>query len=110
WISEDDLPSERMFCLIGTNRSDYETAQGLSRTFVGHGSDGLVRIENAWLCGVRPDGQASPPVAKAFVYRSHSGPFGIVNSEDSYQNLARFLFGDIRVDIWLDVEDVRLPA
>jgi hypothetical protein len=109
WLPEDAFPSERMFCLIGTDRSDYEVAQGLSRTFVGHGSDGLVRIENAWLCGVRADGQPPPPVAKAFVYRSHSGHFGIVNSEESYQNLTRFLFGDIRVDIWTDVEDIRLP-
>ena len=43
------------------------------------------------------------------MYRSHSGYFGIVNSEESYQNLVRFLFGDIRVDIWLDVEEIRLP-
>ena len=109
WIPEQQFPSERVFCLIGTDRSDYEAAQGLSRTFVGHGSDGLVRIENALVCGVRPDGLPSAPTAKAFVYRSHSGYFGIVNSEESYQNLARFLFGDIRVDIWLDVEEIRLP-
>ncbi len=109
WIPEDAFPSGRIFCLIGTNRSDYEVAKGLSRTFVGNGSDGLVRIENAWLCGIRDDGQPAPPVAKAFVYRSHSGYFGIVNSEDSYQNLIRFLFGDLRIDIWLDVEDIRLP-
>jgi hypothetical protein len=76
---------------------------------VGHGSDGLVRIENASLCGITSDGTEAAPVAKAFVYRSHSGSFGIVNSEESYQNLTRFLFGDIRVDIWVDVEEVRLP-
>jgi hypothetical protein len=110
WIPEEAFPSERVFCLIGTNRSDYETAQGLSRTFVGHGSDGLVRIENAWVCGMQSDGKESLPTAKAFVYRAHSGHYGIVNSEESYQNLYRFLFGDFRVDIWLDVEDIRLPA
>ena len=109
WLPETALPADRMFCLIGTDRSDYEVAQGLSRTFAGHGSDGLVRIENAWLCGVGPNGPVSSPVAKAFVYRSHSGHFGIVNSEESYQNLTRFLFGDIRVDIWLDLEQLRLP-
>jgi PGAP1-like protein len=110
WLPEEAFPSERVFCLIGTNRSDYETAQGLSRTFVGHGSDGLVRIENAWVCGVRSRGEESVPTAKAFVYRSHSGYYGIVNSEESYQNLVRFLFGDIRVDIWLDVEEIRVPS
>jgi hypothetical protein len=111
WVREtkDSLSSERMFCLIGTDRTDYEAAAGLSRTFVGHGSDGLVRIENASVCGIGNDGKVSDPVAKAFVYRSHSGPFGIVNSEESYQNLTRFLFGDIRVDIWIDVEEIRLP-
>ena len=109
WLPEESFPSEKVFCLIGTNRSDYEVAKGLSRTFAGHGGDGLVRIENAWVCGVQAEGKESVPTAKAFVYRSHSGYFGIVNSEESYQNLVRFLFGDIRVDIWLDVEDIRLP-
>ena len=111
WVRETtgSLPSERMFCLIGTDRHDYEAAAGLSRTFVGHGSDGLVRIENASVSGIRSDGMPAAPVAKAFVYRSHSGAFGIVNSEESYQNLTRFLFGDIRVDIWIDVEEIRLP-
>jgi hypothetical protein len=109
WMPEELFPSEKIFCLIGTNRSDYEVAKGLSRTFAGNGSDGLVRIENAWVCGIKADGQESIPTAKAFVYRSHSGYFGIVNSEESYQNLIRFLFGDVRVDIWLDVEELRLP-
>jgi hypothetical protein len=107
--SDGSLSPERMFCLIGTDRSDYEAAAGLSRAFVGHGSDGLVRIENASLCGITSAGVEATPVAKAFVYRSHSGLFGIVNSEESYQNLTRFLFGDIRVDIWVDVEEIRLP-
>jgi hypothetical protein len=109
WIPEAAFPSERIFCLVGTDRSDYEVAEGLSRTFVGHGSDGLVRIANASVCGLQSDGSKSRPTAKAFVYRSHSGYFGIVNSEESYQNLTRFLFGDLRVDIWLDVDDLRLP-
>ena len=101
-------PAERFFCLIGTNRSDYEVAAGLSRTFAGNGSDGLVRIENARVSDIK-DGQPSTSAAKAFVYRSHSGYFGIVNSEESYQNLVRFLFGDIRADIWLDIDNISLP-
>jgi hypothetical protein len=109
WIPEKAFPSEKVFCLVGTNRGDYEVAKGLSRAFAGHGSDGLVRIENAWVCGVKANGQPSDPSAKAYVYRSHSGYFGIVNSEDSYQNLIRFLFGDVRIEIWLDVETVTLP-
>lgn len=109
-IPESAIPSKRVFCLVGTNRMDYETAKGLSRTFVGDGSDGLVKISNATLCGLDADGQRSMPCAKAFVFRSHSGYFGIVNSEEGFQNLARFLFGDLRVDIWLDVEELRLPV
>lgn len=110
WLPEEAFPSERFFCLIGTNRADYGAGGGLSRTFAGHGSDGLVRIENASVWGVNTRGTLSAPCATAYTYRSHSGFFGIVNSEEAYQNLTRFLFGDIRVDIWADITSVRLPA
>ncbi len=108
-IPEDRFPSRRVFCMVGTNRMDYATAAGLSRTFVGHGSDGLVLIKNATLRGLNADGSVGAYCAKAFAYRAHSGFFGIVNSEEAFQNLARFLFGDVRVDVWLDVDDIRLP-
>ena len=109
WIPEDAFPSERFFCMIGTNRADYEAGFGLSRTFAGHGSDGLVRVANASVWGVDSKGKLSAPCATAYAYRSHSGYFGIVNSEEAYQNLVRFLFGDVRVDMWLDIAEVRLP-
>jgi len=108
-VPEARFPSRRIFTLVGTNRMDYEAAAGLSRTFVGHGSDGLVKIENATLCGLDAKGNIGEQCAKAFVYRAHSGYFGIVNSEEGFQNLARFLFGDVRVDLWLEIEDIRLP-
>ena len=95
--------------MVGTNRADYEVAMGLSRAFAGHGSDGLVRIDNASVWGVNARGKVSAPSATAFAYRSHSGYFGIVNSEEAYQNMVRFLFGDVRVDIWVDIEEIRLP-
>jgi hypothetical protein len=110
WIPDSVFSSERIFCLVGTNRLDYEAAFGASRTFVGHGSDGLVRIENATLMGINDNGTPGLPCAKAFSYRSHSGFFGIVNSEEGYQNLTRFLFGDVRVDIWAEVNDITLPT
>ena len=110
WLPEDRFSSERVFCMIGTNRMDYEAGLGLSRTFAGHGSDGLVKIENATLHGLKSNGQPGQPCAKAFVFRAHSGFFGIVNSEEAYQNLTRFLFGNVRIDIWVDVTDIRLPA
>lgn len=89
----------RLFCLVGTNPKDYEVAKGLSSVFAGEMSDGLVRIENATVRGA----------PRAFAYRSHSGDYGIVNSEEGYQNLVRFLFGDLRVDGTLEVEKLPLP-
>ncbi len=109
WLPEARFPSSRVFTMVGTNRLDYEAAMGLSRTFVGHGSDGLVRIENATLYGLRADGKPGEPCAKAFCYRAHSGFFGIVNSEEAYQNLTRFLFGDVRADVHIDFAEFRVP-
>lgn len=107
-IPNSAMDPNKIFCMVGTNRGDYEVAQGAVRAFVGHGSDGLVRIENASLWGV--DKNLSPiQVATAYTYRAHSGYFGIVNSEEAYQNLVRFLFGDVRVDVHLEVESVSLP-
>ncbi|HKQ98990.1 MAG TPA: hypothetical protein VJV75_14030 [Candidatus Polarisedimenticolia bacterium] len=108
WLPEDRFPIERVFCLVGTNRQDYEVAHGMSRTFAGHGSDGLVRIENASVWGIDRAG-ATTPCATAYTYRSHSGFFGIVNSEEGYQNLIRFLFGDVRIDVVAEIDSVRLP-
>jgi hypothetical protein len=76
-----------VFTLIGTNPEDYDVARGLSSRAVGAKSDGLVQIENAYVPGAR----------FAFVHRSHSGRYGIVNSEEGYQNLRRFLLGDLEV-------------
>lgn len=111
FMPEHLLASDRIFCMVGSNRGDYEAAMGLARAFVGHGSDGLVRVANASLWGIDARTmQVTTPVATAYCYRSHSGRFGIVNSEEAYQNLVRFLFGDVRVDIWLDIQQVQLPA
>jgi hypothetical protein len=109
WMQEETFPSEHIFCMVGSNRGDYNVAAGLSRTFAGNGSDGLVRIANASVWGINKQGKFSDPSATAYCYRSHSGRYGIVNSEEAYQNLVRFLFGDVRVDLWVDVEGVRVP-
>jgi hypothetical protein len=84
-------------------------AKGLSRSFVGHGSDGLVKVENASVWGLDDNNVVTRTCATAYTYRSHSGHYGIVNSEEAYQNLVRFLFGDVRVDLWLQIDDVALP-
>ncbi len=68
-----------------------------------------MRIDNATTHGPGPDGKdVSSP--RAFVHRSHSGHYGIVNSEEGYQNLTRFLFGALRVDGILDIDDITLPV
>jgi hypothetical protein len=104
-----NFPPERIFNLVGTNPGDYSAVGGISSWAVGPASDGLVRIENATTHGPGPDGRdvTSP---RAFVHRSHSGHYGIVNSEEGFQNLTRFLFGALRVDGVLDIDDITLPA
>lgn len=100
--------ADRFFCLIGTDAKDY--AAGWSARLVGPFSDGLVRINNAFVTGPTEDPKQPVTLApRAYVYRSHSGPFGIVNSEEGYQNLMRFLFGDVRVDGHLEVARITLP-
>ena len=89
----------RFFSLVGTNAGDYTVAGGWSSRGVGPLSDGLVQIKNAAVAG-------SP---RAFVHRAHSGHYGIVNSEEGYQNLVRFFFGDVRVDGKLVIRKLALP-
>lgn len=98
-LGDSGFPPSRLFSLVGTNSRDYAVAHGLSSLAVGQMSDGLVRIENAYVEG-------GP---RAFVNRSHSGFFGIVNSEEGYQNLVRFLFGDICATGRLDIGALPFP-
>lgn len=86
-----NFPVDRMFSIIGTNAADYAVLYGASRKGVGPKSDGLVQTQHAYIKGA----------PRAYVHRSHSGRYGIVNSEEGYQNLQRFLFGDIRVNMAL---------
>lgn len=95
----DQFPVDRFFSLVGTNHRDYNAASGVARSLVGPMSDGLVLIKNASV-------ENSP---RAFVHRSHSGDYGIVNSEEGYQNLVRFLFGSIQVDALLAIKAISLP-
>ena len=96
---DNKFEADRFFCFVGTNHRDYDVALGLSRRLAGEMSDGLVKIVNATVSGA----------PRAFAYRSHSGPYGVVNSEEGYQNLVRFLFGDVRVDGILEVDNLPLP-
>lgn len=86
-VAPDVFDPRRIFCLIGTDSMDY----GLAKVVVGPKSDGLVLIDNAYVRNSH----------RGFVHRSHSGRYGIVNSEEGYQNLRRFLFGayEVKVDL-----------
>ena len=87
FVDEKVFSAANIFCIIGTDPKDY----GLSRVVVGPKSDGLVRIEHAYVRGAN----------RAYVYKSHSGSYGEVNSEEGYQNLRRFLFGRWAVGVKL---------
>ncbi len=89
-LPENVFSAADVFCLIGTDPKDY----GLPRVAVGPKSDGLVLIEHAYVRKAH----------RGFVYRSHSGTYGEVNSEEGYQNLRRFLFG--RWEVGVDLEDL----
>ncbi|MFH8382567.1 esterase/lipase family protein [Kitasatospora sp. NPDC018058] len=86
-IPAEAFDPDRIFCLIGTDPGDY----GMAQKVVGPQSDGLVAIRNAAVEGAH----------RAYVHRSHSGRYGLVNSEEGYQNLRRFLFGRKRVAVEL---------
>jgi pimeloyl-ACP methyl ester carboxylesterase len=86
-IPTEVFDADRVFCIVGTNAHDYEVAHGLSRSLVGPQSDGLVQMDSAYVRGAH----------RAYIHRSHSGRYGMVNSEEGYQNLQRFLFGNVKV-------------
>jgi pimeloyl-ACP methyl ester carboxylesterase len=92
-VDEKIFDPKDIFCLIGTNPGDY----GLTREVVGPKSDGLVKIDKAYVRKAN----------RAFVHRSHSGRYGEVNSEEGYQNLRRFLFG--RYMVRVDLRGITLP-
>jgi pimeloyl-ACP methyl ester carboxylesterase len=75
---------EKVLCIVGTSPADYEVGWGWSRRVLGGpASDGLVQIKNAWV-------HDAPRVD---IHCSHSGRYGIVNSNQGYQAMQRFLFG-----------------
>lgn len=105
------FPVENTFCLIGTGSPDYPVAAGFSRRLVGQRSDGLVEIDNAFVYGPKLGAADGDTVlaARAYVRRAHSGPYGMVNSEEGFGNLSRFLFGDARIDADLRMTRIDLP-
>ena len=84
-IPPEVFDADNVFCLVGTDPNDF----GAGRFAVGPKSDGLVLIENAYVRGAH----------RAYVYKSHAGRYGEVNSEEGYQNLRRFLFARWAVSV-----------
>jgi pimeloyl-ACP methyl ester carboxylesterase len=109
--AEDLFPIKRCLCIIGSDWGAY----GMVRKLTGGFSDGLVKQDRAYLVsGPRPRADATGEdgdydqqhrAYSANVHRAHSGYRGIVNSYEGYENIQRFLFGDITFHIALkDIE------
>ncbi|MDQ2694814.1 MAG: hypothetical protein M3Z21_05440, partial [Pseudomonadota bacterium] len=100
------FPIKRCLCIIGSDYKSYN----LVRVATGNYSDGLVKQDHAYLvAGVKPQNSEKPygyhadqRCYWANVHRAHSGRHGIVNSYESYENIRRFLFGNIKAEIYLD--------
>lgn len=87
---------EKVLCIVGTNPTDYKVASELSRRILGGpASDGLVQIKNAWVNGAD----------RVDIHCSHSGRYGIVNSNQGYQAMQRFLFGKWRGAVDIQVQN-----
>lgn len=96
-------PVKRCLCIIGSDYGSYNATREITGAF----SDGLVKQDRAYVVTgpIPPKGEQYPNVRTAFwanVHRAHSGRKGIVNSFESYENLQRFLFGNLMVEIRLN--------
>jgi hypothetical protein len=103
------FPVKRCFCLVG---SDHE-AYGAVKHATGAFSDGLVKQDRAYIVTGTPDAKGKyRQEQKSFwanIHRAHSGRRGIVNSYESFENIHRFLFGDIKAEISLENIGVGTP-
>lgn len=100
-LGTSGFPVKRCFCIIGSDYHSYSAVKFVTGGF----SDGLVKQNNAYVVEGQPDANGRFPEAQvaygANVHRAHSGNRGIVNSYESFENLQRFLFGNIKADISL---------
>ena len=97
------FPVKRCLCLIGSDNVAYSAVKHVT----GDHSDGLVKQSHAYVVGgPKPgDGKWYPQDQVCYyanVHRAHSGYRGIVNSYESYENIQRFLFGNVRAEAWLE--------
>jgi pimeloyl-ACP methyl ester carboxylesterase len=111
------FPIKRCLCLIGSNYREYSAVKWVT----GDHSDGLVKQSRAYCVGgpapEKPAGAEKPPeyleeqvAFYANVHRAHSGRVGIVNSYESFENIHRFLFGNIRARVYLNEVKINTPV
>lgn len=97
-LGNSGFPVTKCLCAIGSDYHSYSVV----KNFTGGYSDGLVKQENAFIISDK-DADGNAGVAfKANVHRAHSGYRGIVNSYETYENIQRFLFGNLKIDIALN--------
>lgn len=103
------FPVKRCLCIIGSDYDSYGTVQHLTGGF----SDGLVKQDRAYCVAGKPDAKGKYSSDQkpywANVHRAHSGRRGIVNSYESFENIHRFLFGDVKADICLEDVEIGTP-
>ncbi len=105
------FPVKRCLCIIG---SDHDSYTLVGKVTGGH-SDGLVKQSHAYLVTGEPPAdpkQDYPDLQRAYwanVHRAHSGYRGIVNSYESFENIQRFLFGNVKVEMWLNDIQITTP-
>jgi hypothetical protein len=109
-LGRSGFPVKRCFCLIGSNHQDYSAVRFVTGGF----SDGLVKQDRAYVVAGDPDPATGrfPEAQVAFganVHRSHSGNRGIVNSYESFENIQRFLFGNIKAAVSLGDFNIVTP-
>ena len=99
----EHYPIKRCLNIIGSDYGSYGKVQHVTGGF----SDGLVKQDRAYMvAGPKPKGKKEYPDERraywANVHRAHSGYRGIVNSYESFENIQRFLFGNIIAQVWLE--------
>lgn len=109
------FPVGRCLCIIGSNYREYTAVKWVT----GDHSDGLVKQSRAYCVGgpVPEAGPGNenpeyPPSRVAFfanIHRAHSGRVGIVNSYESFENIHRFLFGNIKAQVYLNDVEINTP-
>lgn len=108
-LGNSGFPIKRCLCIIGSDHASY----GKVRYATGGYSDGLVRQENAYMVAGPKTGEKYDEEHTAYyanVHRAHSGYRGIVNSYETYENIQRFLFGNLKIRISLSDIEFTNPA